>query len=111
VTGVVTLDPAVAAKANPDDTVFIFARATAGPRMPLAILKRQVKDLPVKFTLDDSQAMTPTMKLSSFPEVIVGARVSKTAQAAPQSGDLEGLSGTIKVGATDVAIVIDKILP
>jgi cytochrome c-type biogenesis protein CcmH len=111
VTGVVTLDPAIAAKASPDDTVFIFARAAEGPRMPLAILKRQVKDLPVKFTLDDSQAMTPAMKLSSFPEVVVGARVSKTAQAAPQSGDLEGLSGTIKVGATDVAIVIDKILP
>jgi cytochrome c-type biogenesis protein CcmH len=70
-----------------------------------------VKDLPVKFTLDDSQAMTPAMKLSSFPEVVVGARVSKSAMAAPQSGDLQGLSGTIKVGATDVAIVIDKIVP
>lgn len=111
VTGVVTLDPAIAAKASPDDTVFIFARAAEGPRMPLAILKRQVKDLPVKFTLDDSQAMSPAMKLSSFPEVIVGARVSKTAMAAPQSGDLQGLSGTIKVGATDVAVVIDKVLP
>jgi len=111
VTGVVTLDPAIAGKADPNDTVFIFARAANGPRMPLAILKRQVKDLPVQFKLDDSMAMTPAMKLSSFPEVVVGARVSKTAQAAPQSGDLEGLSGTIKVGATDVAIVIDKILP
>jgi len=111
VTGVVTLDPAVAGKANPNDTVFIFARAAKGPRMPLAILKRQVKDLPVQFKLDDSMAMTPAMKLSSFPEVVIGARVSKTAQAAPQSGDLEGLSGAVKVGATDVAIVIDKILP
>ncbi len=111
VTGVVTLDPAIAAKASPDDTVFIFARAAEGPRMPLAILKRQVKDLPVQFSLDDSQAMTPQMKLSSFPEVVVGARISKTAKATPQSGDLEGLSGTIKVGATDVAVVIDKVLP
>lgn len=111
VTGIVTLDPAVAAKANPDDTVFIFARAAEGPRMPLAILKRQVKDLPAQFSLDDSQAMTPTMKLSSFPQVIVGARISRTANATPQSGDLEGLSGTIKVGATDVAVVIDKVLP
>jgi len=111
VTGVVTLAPEVAAKANPDDTVFIFARAVEGPRMPLAIVKRQVKDLPVEFSLDDSQAMTPAMKLSNFPEIVVGARISKTAAAAPQSGDLEGLSGTVKVGATDVAVVIDKILP
>jgi len=111
VTGVVTLAPEVAAKAKPDDTVFIFARAAEGPRMPLAILKRQVKDLPVKFSLDDSQAMTSAMKLSNFPEVVVGARISQSGTAAPQSGDLEGLSGTVKVGAKDVAIVIDKVLP
>lgn len=111
VTGVVTLAPDVAAKAKPDDTVFIFARAASGPRMPLAIMKRQVKDLPVKFSLDDSMAMTPAMKLSNFPEVVVGARVSQSGTALPQSGDLEGLSGTIKVGATNVAIVIDKVVP
>jgi len=111
VTGIVTLAPDVAAKANPNDVVFIFARAAEGPRMPLAILKRQVKDLPVKFSLDDSQAMTPAMKLSNFPEVVVGARISQSGTAAPQSGDLEGLSGTVKVGARDVAIVIDKVLP
>jgi cytochrome c-type biogenesis protein CcmH len=111
VTGVVTLAPEVAAKAKPTDTVFIFARAAEGPRMPLAILKRQVSDLPFKFSLDDSQAMTPAMKLSNFPEVVVGARVSQSGTAAPQSGDLEGLSGTVKVGAKDVAIVIDKVLP
>jgi len=111
VTGVVTLAPEVAAKANPNDTVFIFARAAEGPRMPLAIVKRQVKDLPVKFSLDDSQAMTPAMKLSNFPEVVVGARISQSGTAAPQSGDLEGLSGTVKVGARDLAIVIDKVVP
>jgi cytochrome c-type biogenesis protein CcmH len=111
VTGVVTLAPEVAAKAKPDDTLFIFARAASGPRMPLAIMKRQVKDLPVKFSLDDSMAMTPAMKLSNFPDVVVGARVSQSGTAAPRSGDLEGLSGTIKVGAQDVAIVIDKVVP
>jgi cytochrome c-type biogenesis protein CcmH len=111
ITGVVTLAPEVAAKAKPDDTLFIFARAASGPRMPLAIMKRQVKDLPVEFSLDDSMAMTPAMKLSNFPEVVVGARVSQSGTAAPRSGDLEGLSGTIKVGAKDVAIVIDKVVP
>ncbi|MCC6611260.1 MAG: c-type cytochrome biogenesis protein CcmI [Burkholderiales bacterium] len=109
--GVVTLSPALAAKASPDDTVFIFARAATGPRMPLAIVRRQVKDLPAKFSLDDSQAMAPGMSLSDFGDVVVGARVSRTATATPQAGDLEGFSGSVRVGATDVAVVIDKVLP
>jgi cytochrome c-type biogenesis protein CcmH len=109
--GTVSLAPALAAKAAPTDTVYIFARAAEGPRMPLAILKRQVKDLPVTFTLDDSMAMTPDFALSKFPSVVVGARVSKSGSASPQSGDLEGLSPTIKVGATGLAVVIDRTLP
>jgi len=111
VSGVVTLAPEVAAQADPNDTVFVFARAASGPRIPLAILRSQVKDLPLEFSLDDSLAMTPAMTLSKFPEVVVGARVSKTANATPQSGDLEGLSGTVKVGANGVAVVIDRVLP
>ena len=37
--GTVSLAPALAAKAAPTDTVFIFARAAEGPKMPLAILQ------------------------------------------------------------------------
>jgi cytochrome c-type biogenesis protein CcmH len=91
--------------------VFVFARAADGPRMPLAIVRRQVKDLPFEFALDDSMAMAPNMKLSSFPEVVVGARISKSGNAMPQAGDLEGLSRPVKVGATGVAIVIDSAVP
>ncbi len=109
--GTVTLSPQLAAKAGPDDVVFIFARAAEGPRMPLAIVKRQVKDLPTAFTLDDSMAMAPNMRLSSFPEIVVGARVSKSGTATPQSGDLEGVSAPVKAGATGVRIVIDRALP
>ncbi len=108
VSGVVKLAPELAGKIAPTDTVFVFARAAQGPRMPLAILRRQARDLPLEFTLDDSMAMTPAMKLSSFPQVVIGARVSKSANATPQPGDLQGLSAPIQVGANGVSVVIDS---
>ncbi|MFZ5539110.1 MAG: c-type cytochrome biogenesis protein CcmI [Pseudomonadota bacterium] len=111
VAGSVDLAPALKAKARPDDVVFIFARAAEGPRMPLAIVKVQVKDLPAKFVLDDAMAMSPNFKLSTFSEVVVGARVSKTGGATPTSGDLEGLSKPVKVGARGVSVTIDNVVP
>ena len=79
--------------------------------MPLAIVRKQVKDLPYTFTLDDSTAMAPNMALSNFGEVVVGARISRSGQAMPQSGDLEGLSPPVKVGARNVAVVIETTIP
>jgi cytochrome c-type biogenesis protein CcmH len=111
IAGTVSLAPALAATAAPTDTVFIFARAVGGPPAPLAVLRRQVKDLPVKITLDDSMAMAPNLKLSGFAEVVVSARVSRSGNATPQSGDLQGLSKPVKVGATGVAVVIDTAVP
>jgi cytochrome c-type biogenesis protein CcmH len=109
--GTVSLAPALAAKVSPTDTVFIFARAAEGPKMPLAILRKQVKDLPATFTLDDSMAMAPNFALSNFTSIVVGARISKSGNAAPQTGDFEGLSPAVKVGATGLAVVIDRTLP
>jgi cytochrome c-type biogenesis protein CcmH len=111
VAGKVDLSPALKAKVAPTDTVFVFARAAEGPRMPLAIVRKQVRDLPIEFALDDSMAMAPNMRLSSFAEVVVGARISRSGNAAPQSGDLEGLSKPVKVGASGIAVVIDSALP
>jgi cytochrome c-type biogenesis protein CcmH len=107
VSGVVTLAPQLAEKVAPGDTVFIFARAAEGPRMPLAILRKRGSDLPAEFTLDDSMAMAPQMKLSAFPRVVIGARVSKSANANPQPGDLQGLSGPVSIGAAGINILID----
>jgi cytochrome c-type biogenesis protein CcmH len=107
VTGVVTLADALALNASIDDTLFVFARAATGPRMPLAIIRKKVKDLPL--TLNDSMAMRPDMKISNFQEIIIGARISKSGNAMPQSGDMQGSFGPVNIGdASGVEIIIDK---
>jgi cytochrome c-type biogenesis protein CcmH len=108
--GVIQLSDKHKDKVNPDDTLFIFARAAQGPPMPLAVLRKQVRDLPVRFTLDDSMAMAPGMKLSAHPKVIVGARISRSGKAAPQPGDLQGLSAAVANNASDVTVLIDTVV-
>lgn len=102
----VSLSPATAKKAQPTDAVFIFARAANGPRVPLAVVRKQVKDLPATVVLDDSTAMSPQMKLSSVPEVVVVARVSKSGDAMPHAGDFEGTSEPVKTFGGNVAVRI-----
>jgi len=111
ISGRVTLSPALAARVAPGDTLFVFARAAEGPRMPLAILKRSGADLPLSFTLDDSMAMAPELKLSGFANVVVGARLSKSGNAMPQGGDLEGASAPLAGQRSGVEVVIDTVRP
>jgi cytochrome c-type biogenesis protein CcmH len=106
--GVVRLSPQLAGKVAPTDTVFIYARAAEGSRMPLAILRKEARELPVTFALDDSMAMNPQARLSSVQRVIVAARVSKSGQAAPRPGDLEGQSNSVAPTAQRVDVVIDR---
>lgn len=108
----VSLDAALQDKASPEDTVFIFARAVAGPPMPLAAVRKQVSDLPVTVTLDDSMAMMPEMKLSNFIEVKIGARISKSGSPTAQSGDLQGEVTPVQTDRKAVTQVsINQVLP
>jgi cytochrome c-type biogenesis protein CcmH len=107
VAGTVSLSAELKGRVAPDDTVVIFARAAEGPRMPLAMLRVQAKDLPKRFSLDDSMAVAPEFRLSNFQEVVVGARVSKSGSPMPQKGDFEGVSRPVKLGVGDVAVTID----
>ena len=107
VSGTVALALPLAGKVSPNDTLFIFARAAEGPRMPLAILRKKVSDLPLAFALDDSMAMNPAARLSSAPQVIVGARISRSGNAMPQPGDLQGASKPVSNAGKNISIVID----
>lgn len=111
ISGKVSISPALAGKVAPSDTIFVFARAATGPKVPLAVLRKQVKDLPFQFTLDDSMAMQPKMGISSYDQVVVLARVSKSGDATARSGDLEGTIGAVKPGAKDLNVVIDSTVP
>lgn len=110
ISGTVDLSPSVAQQARPTDTVFIFARAVEGPPMPLAVIRKQVKDLPLQFKLDDSMATWPDAKVSAFARVVVTARVSKSGEGQPRPGDLEGHSPPVAAGATGLQIAISSVV-
>jgi cytochrome c-type biogenesis protein CcmH len=108
----VTLAEGLRAQARPDDTLFVYARAVAGPRMPLAIVRLKAADLPVTVTLDDSSAMMPNMKLSAFDEVVVMARISRSGDAMTRSGDLVGSTTPVRVRDTAaVTVRIEERVP
>jgi len=109
VQGTVTMADALKHRLAPGATLYVFARTAEGPRLPLAIVKTDA-DLPYRFTLDDSQAMTAQAKLSGQNRVVLGARISRTGNATPQPGDLMGTLGPVKVGARDLRLVIDEVV-
>jgi cytochrome c-type biogenesis protein CcmH len=108
----VAIDAKLAQQVDPDATLFVFARAASGPPMPLAIQRLKAAQLPLTVTLDESMGMLPNMKLSMFPQVVIGARISKSGNAMPQSGDLQTLSKPVDVHRTEpLALTIDQQVP
>ena len=110
VSGRLSLSAALSTRVAPNDTVFIFARAVNGPRMPLAVQRARVADLPLDFYLDDSHAMAPENKISAVESLRVEVRISKSGQAMPEAGDLTGSSSAVKPGTKNIQVVIDQIV-
>jgi cytochrome c-type biogenesis protein CcmH len=108
--GSVRIAPQLKGKFDPEDTVFIYARAAEGPPMPLAVLRVKARELPADFALDDSMAMAPGMTLSAQARVVVTARVSKSGGATPQPGDLQGASAPVASDANGVTVLIDTVV-
>jgi len=111
ITGKVVLGPSMAGKGSLPDTLFVFAKDVAGPPMPVSIVRASKNDLPFTFRLDDSTSPMPSRKLSDIETVVIVARLSKSGQAMPGSGDLEGMSQPIKPGTENITVVIDRERP
>lgn len=109
--GQIAVSAALQAKVSASDTVFIYARATNGPRIPVAILRFKAQELPRTFELNDSQAMSPELTLSKFKDFTIFARISKSGNASPQPGDLVGELNNVPLGRKNIAIVINTIQP
>lgn len=110
VSGRVELEPALKGKVAPGDTVMVIARVP-GSRMPVAVLRVRVTELPLMFTLDDSLAMSPQARISTATTVEVEARISKSGMAQAESGDLVSAVQTVKVGANGVALRVNAVRP
>lgn len=105
----VELGATLKAKVEPQHTVFIYAQAVNGPKMPLAIVRKQVADLPASVVLNDSVAMQPQTHLADFKQLRIVARISKTGNAMPQAGDLIGVAQLDSVsGNPSVGITINQ---
>lgn len=106
----VSLDPALAMQMPKDAVVFVIARRPGGPPMPVAVEKLPAANLPRVVTLDDSDSLMPTAKLSQLQAVEITARVSASGDATPRKGDFEAVPATVQKGQTAAAVLIDRVV-
>mgnify|MGYP003547472037 CR=1 FL=1 len=107
--GEVTLSDAFKSRVQAGTTLFILAKSVDSPGAPVAVIRTATGTWPVRFELNDTQAMMPGRNLSSAGKVTVEARISKSGQAASQPGDLLGSTAALDPAAGKaVRIVIGK---
>ncbi len=103
----VSVSPELLDQVGSSDMLFIFARNTEGPKVPLAAVKLSANSLPTTITLDDSTSMGGDVRLSGANKVEIIAVLSKHGTVKPQAGDLKGYIATVNVGDT-AQLVIDE---
>ncbi len=109
VSGTVNIDSKLASRVVRGATLFIYAKAADSPGPPLAVMRTVAGSWPVSFHLDDSMAMMPTRRLSQFTKVVVEARVSRSGQATPATGDFYVTSDVLQPAAgRKLALVINR---
>ena len=109
--GEVRVAEALRQRVPPGAVLFVLARAVQGSRIPLAVVRSAAGAFPVRFSLDDRNAMSEQHRLSSQTQVMLGARISTGGSAAPQTGDLTGTVGPVPLGSRDAVLLIDGVVP
>ncbi len=92
--GRVSIAESVAAQVSPNDVVFIIAKTSNSP-MPLAVQRRSAAELPFDFVMSDADSMVKNAGISTVPDVVVAAKISKSGDALNTAAGLEAVSGTI----------------
>jgi cytochrome c-type biogenesis protein CcmH len=110
ISGRVELAEPLKARVGAQYTVFVLARAGEGGP-PLAAVRAPMGPLPLSFNLNDSLAMIPGNVLSKHKDVMLVARISASGNPIAQPGDLEGRLAGVAVGAKDVRLLVDRVLP
>lgn len=108
--GSVSVDPSLAERAAQGGTLFVIARASGGPPIPIAVLRVPAPDFPTSFTLDDANAMDPSRRLSGVASLDLEARLSRSGEAMRQPGDLYGRIENVQPGSADLRIVLDQVV-
>ena len=108
ISGKIEISADLKSKVKPSDILMVIARKP-GERMPVAVLKTSVAEFPMSFSLTDALAMNPNALLSQLSDASIEVRISKTGMAKPEAGDLISSPQTVKVGASNVRLVIDRV--
>jgi cytochrome c-type biogenesis protein CcmH len=108
----VQLDPTLAREALPGAVLYVFARTADGDGPPVAVKRLVLETFPVTVQLGDGDSPMPTAKLSAQAEVLLAARLSRSGDARPSSGDLEADAVIAKVGeGAKVDLVLNRSVP
>ncbi|QWE20257.1 c-type cytochrome biogenesis protein CcmI [Polynucleobacter sp. AP-Kolm-20A-A1] len=108
ISGTIEIAADLKPKLKAGDIVMVIARQP-GERMPVAVLKTAVSEFPMSFSLTDALAMNPSAPLSKLSEASIEVRVSKTGMAIPEAGDLISSAKTVKVGSSNVRLLVDQV--
>ncbi|BDX22005.1 hypothetical protein TUM22923_13260 [Polynucleobacter sp. TUM22923] len=110
ISGTISIAPEVKSQLKSGDVLMVIARKP-GERMPVAVLRAPLTTFPMSYLLDDTLSMSPNTLISGLSEVVVEVRISKTGMAMPEAGDLISMAKTVKVGSSNVQLLVDRVRP
>ncbi|WP_019676469.1 c-type cytochrome biogenesis protein CcmI [Arsukibacterium perlucidum] len=100
-----TVAPQLAA-ANPDASLFLFARAVDGPNLPLAVQRIPLPSGEVELLLDENMAMQADWSLIQADQVVVVARMSQAGTVDKMAGDLQVESEVLTFNDAKISVTL-----